>query len=106
MFKELGAGGVVFGHMLRGLGDRTARAFSFEGVTPNVQTNDLLGEGWNKARWQESVDRGFFYVWADKKGTARHSERQSIGVRSTYWNFLRGKSQVVLHAKTTFMKCW
>ena len=73
------------------LGDRTAKTFLFEGVTPNVQTNDLLGEGWNKAKWQESVDRGFFYVWADKLGTAR-DERQQLcvsGNRQPAWTDAR-----------------
>ena len=50
--------------------DRTAQNFSFEGVTPNASSNDSLGEGWCRKRWQESVDRAFFYVWANKVGTA------------------------------------
>ena len=49
--------------------DRTAQAFTFEDVTPNARANDLLGEGWCGKRWQESVDRAFFYVWANKVGT-------------------------------------
>ena len=52
--------------------ERTARAFSFEGRCPNVSPNDLLGEGWSRSKqWRVSVDRGHFYVWANKKGTAR-----------------------------------
>ena len=51
--------------------DRTAKAFAFEGVNPNAQPNDLLGESWCKKRWQESVDRAFFYVFANKLGTAK-----------------------------------
>ena len=72
---------------MRGLGDRTAKTFLFEGVTPNAQTNDLLGDGWNKAKWQESVDRGFFYVWADKVGTARDGSQQLCvaGNRQPAW---------------------
>ena len=52
--------------------ERTARAFSFEGRCPNVSANDLLGEGWSRSKqWRASVDRGHFYVWANKKGTTR-----------------------------------
>ena len=49
--------------------DRTAEAFNFEDVTPNARASDLLGEGWCKKKWQESADRAFFYVWANKLGT-------------------------------------
>ena len=49
--------------------DRTVQAFTFEGVAPNARANDLLGEGWCGKKWQESVDRAFFYVWANKVGT-------------------------------------
>ena len=52
--------------------DRTAPFFAFEGRCPNARTNDLLGVGWSRShQWQASVDRGHFYVWANKKGTVR-----------------------------------
>ena len=52
--------------------DRTARFFAFEDCCPNARANDLLGVGWSRSnQWQESVDRGHFYVWANKKGTVR-----------------------------------
>ena len=52
--------------------DRYARHFSFEGRCPNAAPNDLLGVGWSRSKqWQASVDRGHFYVWADKDGTVR-----------------------------------
>ena len=47
-------------------GDRSAKGFAFENVTPNAAPNDLLEEGWCGKRWQESVDRAFFYVYANK----------------------------------------
>ena len=50
---------------------RNVRSFMFERVCPNPQPNDLLGEGWGGRRYQQSLDRAFFYVWADKEGTAR-----------------------------------
>ena len=53
--------------------DRTTQAFFFEGLRPNARPNDLLGEAWATKRWQASVDRGHFYVWADKIGTVRDS---------------------------------
>lgn len=54
--------------------DRTARSFTFEGLTPNVREGDYLGEGLNKKRHQLSVDRGFFYVFVDKVGTQREAD--------------------------------
>ena len=49
--------------------DRSSAAFAFLGVLPNVRANDLLGEGFGGRRYQASVDRGHFYVWANKRGT-------------------------------------
>ena len=50
---------------------RTSDTFAFEGVRPNARPNDLLGEGWGGRRLQASLDRGFFYAWAEKEGTVR-----------------------------------
>ncbi|CAE8608570.1 unnamed protein product, partial [Polarella glacialis] len=49
--------------------DRTTRSFMFEGLRPNVATTDLGGEGFCKKRMQQSINRGMFYVWANKVGT-------------------------------------
>ena len=54
-------------------GDRNVDTFTFQGVRPNGAPNDLLGEGFCMARMQPSLDRAFFYVWANKEGTARNS---------------------------------
>ena len=55
--------------------DRTARFFAFEDRCPNAAPNDLLGDGWSRSKqWRTSVDRGHFYVWANKKGTVRDSD--------------------------------
>ena len=54
--------------------DKTAQSFRFEGITPNVSQGDYLGEGVNKKRYQTSVNRGFFYVFADKLGTQREAD--------------------------------
>ena len=51
--------------------DKTARHFAFEGLIPNVQRGDYLGEGLCKRRYEQSIDRGFWYVYADKIGTQR-----------------------------------
>ena len=51
--------------------DRTSRSFAFEGIVPNCSANDLLGNGINGRNYQTSVNRGMFYVWCDKIGTAR-----------------------------------
>ena len=54
--------------------DRDSKSFGFEGLTPNASATDLLGEGFCKKKLQESLDRGFFYCWANKKGTQTDSE--------------------------------
>ena len=54
--------------------DKTARSFCFEGITPNVRPGDYLDEGVNKKRYQTCVNRGFFYVFADKVGTQREAD--------------------------------
>ena len=51
--------------------ERRTAAFAFAGRMPNGQANDLLGDGWGGRRYQQSLDRGFFYVWAEKEGTVR-----------------------------------
>ena len=51
--------------------ERKAQTFVFLGVRPNARPNDLLGEGFCKKKLQQSLDRGFFYVWANKVGTVR-----------------------------------
>ena len=55
-------------------GDRNTASFIFEGFRPNGQSNDLLGEGWTGKKHQRSLDRGFFYVWAAKEGTAHDGD--------------------------------
>lgn len=51
--------------------DRTTAAFVFEGICPNARSTDLCGDGLCRKRMQLSIDRGFYYVWVDKKGTLR-----------------------------------
>ena len=58
--------------------DRSAPEFEFEDIIPNGHPNDLLGEGWGGKRQQVSLDRGFFYCWADKLGTARVRGEQCV----------------------------
>ena len=67
--------------------DRTAQAFTFEDVTPNARANDLFGEGWCGKKLQESVDRGFFHVWANKVGTVvEHKNGLCVeGARKPAW---------------------
>lgn len=54
--------------------DTSARAFAYEGLRPDVRKGDYLGEGVNKRRFELSVNRGFFYVFADKIGTQREAD--------------------------------
>ena len=58
--------------------ERQAQTFAFAGRRPNGQPNDLLGEGWCKKKLQLSLDRGFFYVWANKCGTVRGSDGELL----------------------------
>ena len=60
----------------RSAGDWNTRRFFFEGLKPNAAPNDLLGEGFSRRNMQLSLDRGFFYVWADKLGTQRDESGQ------------------------------
>ena len=53
--------------------DRTVSAFVFERLKPNVSPTDLCGDGLCRKKLQMSIGRGFFYVWANKIGTARLS---------------------------------
>ena len=75
--------------------ERLSRGFAFKGICPNAQCNDYLGAPVRNGNgWQRSVDRAFFYVWADKKGTQRDSKGQPCvagnympawtGARKTY----------------------
>ena len=54
--------------------DRTTAPFRFEGIRPRADPNDYLGEGVNRRYPQPSLNRGFFYVWADKIGTERNDD--------------------------------
>jgi hypothetical protein len=55
--------------------DKTVKGFVFEGISPRADPNDLCGEGICRKRVQDSINRGCFYVWADKIGT----EKDSLG---------------------------
>ena len=56
--------------------DRTSKYFAWNGRSPNASSHDYLGQGLNKNPkfLQPSVDRGFFYVYADKEGTQRDAK--------------------------------
>lgn len=73
---ETGAAGETFhAHLMMQFHssmDRSSTAFQFAGIKPNVQPTDLCGEGLCRKKMQVSVDRGFFYVWANKIGTVRN----------------------------------
>ena len=49
--------------------NNTVATFCFEGVSPNASTLDLCGQGHCKKQPQVSINRGFFYCWANKIGT-------------------------------------
>ena len=79
--------------------DRTSRSFCFSSIAPNCGPNglgrDLGGHGICRRKYQQSVDRGMFYVFADKKGTVKGADGKPIwagnyapawveGVQATY----------------------
>ena len=53
--------------------DRPSKFFVWAGRVPNASCNDYLGQGMSKhpQYLQQSVDRAFFYVFADKEGTQK-----------------------------------
>ena len=52
--------------------NRTILRFAFEDLKIRADPHDILGEGWSGRKLQESLNRGFFYVYADKIGTQRN----------------------------------
>ena len=63
--------------------DVLSKRFAFDGILPNAGPNntpggDLLGEGLCRKRLQQSIDRGMFYVWANKIGTVQHNGRPVV----------------------------
>ena len=68
--------------------DRNSRSFAFEAIPPNCSPNgagtDLLGSCIGGRNPQKSVDRGMFYVWADKVGTVR-DEKGELCVAGNYY---------------------
>ena len=55
--------------------DRFSDAFAVDGLKPNAGPNgpgkDYMGDGFCRNKLQQSINRGMFYVWADKIGTCR-----------------------------------
>ena len=51
--------------------DWATSRFVFDGCRPNASSSDYMSEGFCKKKMQESVNRGMFYVFADKVGTQR-----------------------------------
>lgn len=64
--------------------DREVDAFSFHGARPNASSTDMCGEGLCRKQLQRSIDRGMFYVFADKIGTVFGSD----GLPLTTGNYL------------------
>ena len=64
--------------------DQTTSAFGFHGVRPNASATDLCGQGLCRKKLQQSIDRGHFYVWADKLGTLRCPATGDLCVAANY----------------------
>ena len=63
---------------------RDVNSFCFGDFRPNASATDLCGEKQCKKKLQQSIDRGFFYVFADKLGTVRSAD----GKMCTEGNYL------------------
>ena len=65
--------------------DCSSRTFAFNGVLPNARPTwlDYCRQGRNKKNPQQSLDRGFFYVFANKIGTCT-DEVGSLCVHGNY----------------------
>lgn len=64
--------------------DTTITGFIFRGYRPNASEDDYMGEGYNRRRMQVCINRGMFYVFADKIGTQRDAKGE-ICVAANYW---------------------
>ena len=87
--------------------NRSLASFVFDGLRPNVAPHDLLGDGWCKKRMRASIDRGHFYVWANKVGTQR-DEKGELCVAGNYapcWAEEKCKYQVLGSWPEKLWKC-
>ena len=76
--------------------DKTAAAFAFHALKPNVSPTDLCGEGLCRKKLQVSIDRGFFYVWANKFGTVQHTSGElCAGNYAPVWTTEKYRYQVL-----------
>lgn len=76
---------------------RRLDSFSFQGARPNASVTDVCGEGLCKRSFQRSVDRGMFYVFADKIGTVFGSDQKPFteGNYLPCWTFCEKTYQVL-----------
>lgn len=77
--------------------DRSTQSFAFKGIRPNASVNDYCGNGLWSRKPQQSVDRGMFYVWANKIGTHTLPDG-SLCVAANYepcWTEAKNRYQVL-----------
>ena len=80
----------------RAVVDKTSSSFVFEDIRPNIQPQDLCGEGLCRKKLQASINRGFFYTWANKEGTlVDNGELCVAGNYAPCWTKERLKYQVM-----------
>lgn len=58
--------------------DCHSKGFTFEGLAPNTEANDLLQQGWCRKKMQESIDRGMFYCFAHKTSSVFNEGKQCM----------------------------
>ena len=64
--------------------ERVVTPFWYKGMKPNASSHDLCGEGMSGRKLQQSLNRGFFYVWASKIGTVKDSSGKDC-TAGNYW---------------------
>ena len=74
--------------------DCATSRFAFEAKQPNASSHDYLGEGVCKKKLQQSIDRGMFYVWANKVGTVQVGGCQLRALLDTRYPLVPGLGQM------------
>ena len=76
---------------------RDVSSFCFSACRPNASATDLCGEGQCKKKLRQSIDRAFFYVFADKLGTIRGEDGKvcAAGNYLPCWTTRKMKYQVL-----------
>jgi len=79
--------------------DKTTAAFTFLGCKPNVGCGDYMGDGLGRRNIQVSIDRGMFYVWADKVGTQRDRQGKPCVAGNYFPSWIPGVAKYAVQGR-------